>query len=262
MNLILLSADEIAADMTVTIAGRRGHHVTKVLRSSPGDRLRIGLVNGPRGTGIVENISGTTVSLSLQLLSEPPTEPPFDLILALPRPIMLRRILFQASSLGIARIFLIRSRRVEKSFFDAGLLTPEQYTPILQEGMEQSGHTWLPTITVFKRFLPFIEDFMRDYGLLNSRLVADQKTGQSLASLTTLDGSERMLVAVGPEGGWVDFERHAFLKQHFYPISLGETILRVETATAVFLGQLMLIRHMASQGTKSAAISACSHCDE
>ncbi len=258
MNLLLLTADEIAADKTVTLTDRRSHHIIKVLRSHRGDRLKVGLVNGPRGTGIIENISGNAVRLSLQLTGGPPAEPPFDLILALPRPIMLKRILFQASSLGIARIFLIRSRRVEKSFFDAGLLGPDQYRPVLLEGIEQSGHTWLPTVTVFERFLPFIEDFMATYGAENPRLLADPEAGQSPAFLAA-SGSSRMAVAIGPEGGWVDFERQAFSRQHFLPVSLGDTILRVETAIAVLLGQLMLLRRMASQRPESAGLSSGSH---
>lgn len=242
MNLLLLAADEIAADMTVTLTDRRSNHIIKILRSSPGDRLKVGLINGPKGTGTIETISGTEVRLSLHLTAEPPAEPPFDLILALPRPIMLRRILFQASSLGIARIFLIRSRRVEKSFFDASLLSAKQYTPILLEGMEQSGHTWLPTVTVFTRFLPFIEDFMKEYKPDCLRLFADLQADHPLTHIFRSERSKRMAVAIGPEGGWVDFERQAFVKQRFLPVSLGETILRVETAIPFLLGQLMLLR--------------------
>lgn len=247
MNLILLTADEIASDNTVTLTGRRGRHITKILKSKPGDHLRVGLVNGPKGTGTVQHIDPDCVTISIELNSEPPAEPPFDLVLALPRPIMLKRILFQASSLGIARIFLLRSRRVEKSFFEASLLEPEHFTPVLLEGLEQSGHTWLPQVTVFKKFLPFVEDFMAGYAANSQRLFADQQAGQPLTTLPASPDSTRMIVAIGPEGGWVDFERQALLKQHFQPVSLGLTILRVETAIAVLLGQLMLLRQLADR---------------
>lgn len=244
MNLILLSADEIGDDMTVTLSDRRSRHILKVLQSRPGDRLKTGLINGPQGTGTVAKISSSTVVLTLELSAAQPEEPPFDLILALPRPIMLKRILFQASSLGIARIMLIRSRRVEKSFFDASLLAPAQYTPVLLEGMEQSCHTWLPQVSVFNRFLPFIEDFMEGYTAAGLRLLADPVAGRSLATLSVPADCQRMAIAIGPEGGWIDFERQAFLKQQFFPVSLGGTILRVETAIAVLLGQLMLLRQL------------------
>jgi len=244
MNLILVKTEEIAADGTVTLDARRSGHVLQILRAAPGARLKVGVLNGPRGTGTVIHSAGRTVTLSLQLDGSAPEEPPLDLALALPRPIMLKRILFHASSLGIARIFLIRSRRVEKSYFDANLLQPQHYLPVLEEGMEQSCDTWLPRISVFPRFLPFAEDYLPTVRKDEARLLADPEAATTLPLIATKDKTKRFLLAIGPEGGWVDFEREVFQKQDFAPFTIGSRILRVETAIAVIAGQLLLLRDL------------------
>jgi len=244
MNLILVKAEEIAADGTVTLDARRSGHVLQILRAAPGARLKVGVLNGPRGTGTVIHSTAKTVTLSLQLDGSSPGEPPLDLALALPRPIMLKRILFLASSLGIARIFLIRSRRVEKSYFEATLLQPSHYLPVLEEGMEQSCDTWLPRVSVFPRFLPFAEDYLPTVCHEEVRLLADPETAMTLPQVVRKDKAERFLLAIGPEGGWVDFEREVFQKQGFTPFSAGSRILRVETAITVIAGQLTLLQEL------------------
>ena len=49
MNLIRFEAHELADDGTGNLTDRRGRHVQEVLRSQPGDRLQVGLLNGPVG---------------------------------------------------------------------------------------------------------------------------------------------------------------------------------------------------------------------
>jgi RsmE family RNA methyltransferase len=50
-------------------------------------------------------------------------------------------------------------------------------------------------------------------------------------------------LAVGPEGGWVDFEIDKFIEQSFVPISMGgERVLRTDTAVVALLSQLMLLQ--------------------
>jgi RsmE family RNA methyltransferase len=48
----------------------------------------------------------------------------------------------------------------------------------------------------------------------------------------------RVALAIGPEGGWVDFELTLLAARGFVPFSLGERILRVEVAVPYALGQL------------------------
>jgi len=169
--------------------------------------------------------------------------PAVDLIIGLVRPVMLKRLLAQATSLGVGRIFLINANRVEKSFFSASLLKEENYRPYLVQGLEQAKDTRLPQVTIHERFKPFIEDCIPqiapDYARM---LVAHPGESQGLKHLLESDFAGRTLLAVGPEGGWVDFEVRKCIEQSFVPVGLGRRVLRTDTAVVALLAQLMLLR--------------------
>ena len=55
---------------------------------------------------------------------------------------------------------------------------------------------------------------------------------------------EPTTLAIGPEGGWIQREVDTFIARGFTPITLGVPILRVETAVAAALGQLVLLRRI------------------
>ena len=50
------------------------------------------------------------------------------------------------------------------------------------------------------------------------------------------------MLAIGPEGGWIERELETFVERGFKPVSLGAPILRVEAAVAAALGQLLLLQ--------------------
>ena len=243
MNLILFKSHEIAVDDTIVINDRRSKHIIRILGCKPGDTVRAGMINGPVGSGQIVAIRDTEVVLLFTPEGGPPDQPAVDLILGLVRPIMLKKILAQAASLGVGRIFLIKANRVEKSFFGAGLLKNEKYNTYLIEGLEQAKDTYLPQLTIHERFRPFVEDFIptiaKNYGRM---LLAHPEAGEGLKQASVTGISGRTLLAVGPEGGWVDFEIEKFLKQSFVPVSMGSRVLRTDTAVVALLSQLMILR--------------------
>ena len=245
MNLILIDAAEVDTDRTVILDGRRAEHIRKVLRGAAGDTLRIGLLNGPLGQGTIRSIDGRRVVLEVAATTPPPQKRPVALILALPRPIMLKRVLAQATSLGVGRIFLINANRVEKSFFGATLLEEARLTEPLLLGLEQAVDTRLPELSVHHRFRPFVEDVLpamaAEYPV---RLVAHPDTDLDLSQAVRRPLTSRVLLAIGPEGGWVDFEIDKFREQGFTPFTLGPRILRVDTAVPALLAQIDLLCHL------------------
>ena len=242
MNLLLLESHEIMADNTVILKYRSSEHIIRILACKPGDTVRVGVINGPVGTGEIVSIKNTEVELRFTPEGPPSEQPPLDLILGLVRPIMLKKILAQAASLGVGRIFLINANRVEKSFFSASLLKNERYRSYLIEGLEQAKVTYLPQVSIHQRFRPFVEDFVPTIAKSYSRmLVAHPEAGEALKQVTGTEISGRTLLAVGPEGGWVDFEIEKFLGQSFVPVSLGDRVLRTDTAVVALLSQLMVL---------------------
>lgn len=242
MNIILFEPHEVLPG-PITINDRRSDHIIKVLQSTPGDRVRVGIVNGRTGVGIVQKISRKEVTLDLQINGPQPHRPCTDLVLALPRPIMLKRVLAQATALGVDRIFLVNAKKVEKSFFNASLLEENSCREYLIYGLEQAVDTILPEVTIHKRFKPFMEDELPKLIDYPGRYIAHPEARKNLWEQTAPPIKERRIVlAIGPEGGWIDYEVEKFKEQGFSAFSLGPRILRVDTAVAAIFSQINLLR--------------------
>lgn len=239
MNLLLLEPGELGRG-EAHITGRRAGHLLRVLKVEAGDTVRVGVIGGMVGHGRVTAVEGETVRLAVELEREPVCDLHIELILALPRPIMLQRILKQATVLGVRRFHLIRSRRVEKSFFHSPVLAPEKIRALLLEGMEQAMDTWLPEVTLHYQFKPFVEDVLPT--LAGQGLIAHPGADGVMADLPLPDRSgQRLLLAVGPEGGWSDYELDRFLDSGFHGFTMGSRILHVDTAVVSLLAQLHLL---------------------
>ena len=240
MNILLFEQDELNADHLL-VTDHRAEHIRTVLKLKVEDTLRIGIVNGGTGQGKLICIDETGVEIKVKLDSAPPLPQEIELILALPRPIMLRRILKQATVLGVRRFHLIRSAKVEKSFFQTPVLEAEKIRELLLEGLTQAVDTLLPEVLIHRRFKPFVQDVvptLSGYGLL-----AHPGVTAELPEVYPKSGEKKsILLAVGPEGGWNDFEVSNFLEQGFSAFSLGGRILHVDTAVVALLAQLQLLR--------------------
>jgi RsmE family RNA methyltransferase len=239
LNLLLIENDE-RVHRPITLTGRRSEHLRKVLKVVPGDSIRVGVVGGGVGTGRVLAVDGEAVQLEVDVSEQPVCDLNVELILAVPRPIMLQRILKQGTVLGVRRFHLIRSRRVEKSFFHSPVLEPEKMRGLLLEGMEQAMDTWLPEVHVHHRFKPFVEDVLPT--LDGTGIIADPGASGTLAGIPVAgEAGQRLLLAVGPEGGWSDHELQCFADQGFYGFTMGNRILHVDTAVVSLLAQLQLL---------------------
>ena len=240
MNLLLLDPAEFDQNGEVRLKGRRAEHLLRVLKVVTGDTVRLGVIGGKLGSGRVAAVEGETVRLSVELSREPDCELHLELILALPRPIMLQRILKQATVLGVRRFHLIRSRRVEKSFFHSPVLAPEKIRDLLLSGMEQAMDTWMPEVRIHPRFKPFVEDVLPT--LAGQGLIAHPGVDGTMADLPVSGRSgQRLLLAIGPEGGWSDYELGQFLERGFYGFTMSSRILHVDTAVVSLLAQLQLL---------------------
>ena len=245
MNLLLLEPGEIAGNETV-LTGRRAEHLLRVLGVTVGDTVRVGVIDGKLGRGRVLAADAGAVRLAVSLEREPAADLHLELILALPRPIMLQRILKQGTVLGVRHFHLIRSRRVEKSFFHSPVLEPGKMRSLLLEGMEQAMDTRLPEVTLHHQFRPFVEEVLPT--LTGRGLIAHPGVSDTLTTLPVgHDPGEPLLLAVGPEGGWSEYELQRFVDAGFHPFSMGERILHVDTAVVALLAQLRLLYDLRSR---------------
>ena len=232
MNIVLFEPAEIVGNQAVA-SDERAKHIAKVLRASVGDSIRVGIVNGSMGYGTITRINRRPpylVELHVSIEDSPPSPSDIDIILALPRPIMFKRILSQATTLGVKRFHIINAGRVEKSFWDASVIAESAYRTHLLKGLEQAVDTRLPDVYFHRSFKLFLDctvpELKRDYHFL---LVADPAFPR-LTLPHTITGRGRILLAVGPEGGWLDYEKDTLVDSGFKGFGIGSRILRVDTA--------------------------------
>jgi RsmE family RNA methyltransferase len=237
MNLLLLEPAELAADGTVRLSGRRARHALEVLRAAPGRTIRVGLVGGRMGEAEVLAAGEEEVLLAPRLERDPPPASPVMLLLALPRPKMLRRILQSCAAMGVKRVVLLGSWRVENSYFGSHSLAPEAIRGELLLGLEQGKDTVLPDVVVRRLFKPFVEDEL-DALCPPLRLLAHPGNHPGLDQLAATAGATAL--AVGPEGGWTAYEASALERRGFIPFSLGPRALRVDAAVPFAIGQVEL----------------------
>jgi len=233
MNLILLDDDDFFDDNRVRISGRRFDHITTLLGKRKGDGLRIGQVNGLMGQGVIDSVDSAALTLKVHLNESPPASLPVTLILALPRPKMLRRILRTISSIGVKSCYLINSYRVDKSYWGSPLLASPQLHEQLLLGLEQGCDTILPHIHLCPRFRPFVEDELPIFSSSTANLVAHPGGGTPFPPQPQVP----VCLAIGPEGGFIPYEIDQLGAAGFAPVHLGRRILSVETAVSVLLSR-------------------------
>jgi RsmE family RNA methyltransferase len=147
----------------------------------------------------------------------------------------MRRLWAQIAAMGVGRIILTNAERVERDYFDTHVLAPNCYRPLLVEGLQQARDTRLPGVSIHRRFKVLVEDELDSLFPRGLRLVADPAATARVASFGHENPNQRVLLAVGPEGGWNDFER-ALLDTHgFKRVGIGPRTLRTDTACIALL---------------------------
>jgi 16S rRNA (uracil1498-N3)-methyltransferase len=235
MNLILLSPDDLLTEDCARINNARQlEHIKQIHGAAVGDSLKVGLINGSIGTGIVSELNSDNIVLSLNLHQQPPAPLALTMVLALPRPKMLRRIFQTVATLGVKKLHLINSYRVEKSYWQTPFLKDSAIRDQLILGLEQGCDTCVPEVHLHKRFKPFVEDQLPELIANTRALVAHPYT----ANICPSQINYALTLAVGPEGGFIPYEIELLEKCGFEAVHLGERIMRVETAVPYLLGRL------------------------
>lgn len=235
MNLILLFQEDFIDNTDIVrLQGRRLKHVLEVHHASVGDELCVGVLNGQIGLGKVTLLSQTNLEMNVRLERAPPLALPMTLILALPRPKVLRRVLRSVSSLGVKKIILLNCFRVEKSFWQSPFLNESIVKEHLVLGLEQARDTVLPEVQMRPLFKPFVED---EVPLLIKGTLPLVAHPQATAPCPR-DVKHSVTLAIGPEGGFIPYEIEKLMASGFTPVQMGERILSVETVVPALIARL------------------------
>lgn len=236
MNIVLLDANQDCSSDIWSIEDQRQiKHLNQHLQLKAGDTLKVGVRDGQRYLTEVQSITAQQIMLRPIQAENVPNKVPVHLILALPRPKVLRRIIMDAVTLGVERISLIHSYRVDKSYWQSPFL--QQLDDYVTLGLEQAGDTIVPEIQLYKRFKPFVEDVLptlitEQRPAYVAHPYAEQSMPHAIAHGCNL--------IVGPEGGFIPYEIELLKKNGCQAMSLGNRILRTETAVSNILGRLFV----------------------
>lgn len=233
MNLVLLFQSDFISKDRVRLTGRRGEHLTAILKVEAGDTITAGLCNGNMGQAKVLE-AGEEILLQVDLSQPPPAALPLTLIIPMIRPPMFKRLLFHTATLGIKKIIVLNFSRVEKSLWQSSALKEDDVRHQLVLGLEQAKDTVLPEVIIRPQFKPFVEDELPSLAKGTLALVAHPGSSQPCPK----GPSQPVTLVIGPEGGLLDYELQKLTDLGFGLMDLGPRILRVESALPYIIGRL------------------------
>jgi 16S rRNA (uracil1498-N3)-methyltransferase len=228
----------------------RFQHIRKVLRMGVGDSFFAGMPNGPEGTATITSMGDSGVAFTFA--AERPMRPlsPARIIIGFPRPIQLRRLLRDVASLGAEFVYLTGTELGEKSYLESSLADEGAVRECMVDGCVQAGGTAIPGLSMHasaRETLRAIEGVS-----FSARVLLDVES--PVSSLARFDlgspsGERPLLLAIGSERGWSASERALFRDAGFAACSLGQRILRTETAATAALA-IALANSGLMEGTK------------
>lgn len=269
MNIILCSEKDRAGDFFLfEKCDERYLHITKVLKLKKGDSFKAGLINDKLGIAQITKMSQEQIIFRFAPTETPIALHPLHLILGIPRPIQLKRLLKDVSTLGISSIHLVGTVLGEKSYITSSLIANDEIEQHLVEGASQAGSTLIPAHYIYSslnkafqqneklgnnqpsseniiRILFDVEDAeMKGQEYFDKSLHCKEKTmSYEKEGYPTLDSvfarDKQIILAIGSERGWARSERELFKKHNFITITLGKRIMRCETATIAAISYLL-----------------------
>lgn len=239
MNILTFESREIEFDI-LNISDYRAKHLIEVIKVVVGQEIRVGQIGASTGNARVESINQGHVCLKLLKLENRPTELEVDLLVAMPRPQTLKKILELAGCFSINRLTLVNTSKVENSYFSSSVLNGEQIKKHLILGMQQGIKTKIPEVLVSKDFFSTVSQ------VKNSTKIVAHNHDSILMNKINFDKSSRAIFAFGPEGGWTEAELEHFTNCGFTFLNLSSAVLRLENAVCAALSQYELMQSGAS----------------
>ncbi|MCG2607899.1 16S rRNA (uracil(1498)-N(3))-methyltransferase [Acinetobacter sp. SM34] len=233
MNIVLLDPRQTESEIWTISAKRQLEHLRTHVDIQVGDTLKVGIREGQRY--LTEIVEVTEHAIKLKPIKEEmvPAKLPVTLIVAMPRPKVLRRLIMDSVTLGVEKIILLHSYRVDKSYWQTPFL--QQLDQYITLGLEQAGDTIAPKIEIYKRFKPFVEDVLP--GLITAECPA--YVAHPYADIKMPFAIDHPCsIVIGPEGGFIPYEVDLLIKNGCQAVSLGNRIIRTETVIPYVLGRL------------------------
>lgn len=239
MNIILFDADEVAKPLPR--ADARSQHIRKILHKTAGDTFEAGIINGMHGTATITDVQNGDICFTFEPSGESAPLFPLVLIVGFPRPIQLKRLLRDVSSLGVGEVHLTGTELGEKSYLRSSLLERGAATSALVDGAMQAKTTRIPRLFMHESLKECIDCVQSDNAECVKLLFDNVKPKHKLSDMAVARGfaGKTVVAAIGSERGWTDAERDTLTNAGFAACSLGSRILRTETATVTAVSLIL-----------------------
>lgn len=211
----------------VTVRGPEAHHMAAVCRVRPGDAVCLFNGDGREYPGRVVEVSKRDVTVEVTAAAAVSRELSARLVIAcaLPKGDRAQFLVEKLTELGVSELILLDTERTVVHPREAKLDRLERY---VIEASKQCGRNVLMPVRPPQ---PWAE-VVRDRSLPAARLIAYPGQGEVVGP------AGEVVAAVGPEGGFTDAEVSLAREAGWRPVSLGERILRIETAAVALAARL------------------------
>ncbi len=235
LNILLIS-DKVPF-LNLPVNGEIVTHITNVLNAQIGDAIDIGVRNGPKGKATLLSLDDLHLKLSIKWNKEHPIDLfPVSLLVGLSRPQTCRKILEQASALGVSEIHFFISEKSEPSYRESKLWKTDEWEDKIQKGVEQAFSTFIPECNIWSNLDECLESQTEN----SFNIALDNYESSGVLNPSKFKGKvDHYTLAVGAERGWSENERQRLRSSGFLLLSLGPRVLRQETAVVVALGQTL-----------------------
>jgi 16S rRNA (uracil1498-N3)-methyltransferase len=227
VNLILFEPGEIDSPLARTDS--RAVHLLAILKRGEGDLFDAGVIDGPRGKATLTAITPKMLLFRFEPGAQPLPADPIHLVVALPRPQTARKILTEATSLGVASMRFFQSEKGEPGYASSTLWKTGEWRRHLLGGAAQAFDTRLPEIFHY----PTLRDSLGALPGSCTRIALDNY--EATHRLTQAGSPLPVALALGPERGWSAAERDVLRAERFQLSHLGTRVLRSETAVIAAL---------------------------
>jgi 16S rRNA (uracil1498-N3)-methyltransferase len=240
MQRYFITPDQLIGDV-IHITGDDVHHIRTVMRSKLGDKV-ICCMMGMDYLVEIKEIASDSITCFILERSKSLGEPTVQVTLAqgLPKGEKLEWIFQKGTELGAASFLPFSSTRTVVKI-DASKATKkhDRWSKIVKEASEQSHRGRIPTISLPINWKTLLTEIPK-YDLA---MIAYEKGGQVLSAIPSLSEAKSILMIIGPEGGFSESEVQDAVNKGAIPITLGNRILRTETAAISLLTCIMFVHN-------------------
>lgn len=231
MNIVLFEKNEISCPLKLN--DERAQHILKILHKKEGDTFSCGIIKGMAGKAEIIHISEEGIKFSFEPESDGKPLNPLKMIIGFPRPIQLKRLLRDVAALGIQEIHLTGTELGEKSYMKSNLLERGTAYKMLLDGTVQAASTHIPELFLHQNLKECLQEISKNPAELKIALDNVNASENLFSFMQNRVQKFPVIAAIGSERGWTDNERQLLEKSGFTRCSMGQRIMRTETAATV-----------------------------